>query len=824
MTIGLAVAGLGALALLAAWRTRRTWPAWANACALGLRAIALGCAAVLALRPETVRRESHERRPPLVVVVDSSQSLRLRDSEDGLTRAEQGQPALAALLSGAAQRGWEVLSYAAGTRLEPRHNRDETLSATAPASPLGELLAEAAERSSGAVLPAADSKKLPAPSPWDAAGAFVLFSDGCVNQGRPLTAAAGLLAQRGTPLFAVALGQEGLLPPDAWLEELTVRRDEEADAGVEGTHARARVGDRLVVEARAYLDQGSQNLSGPLADTLAKLKWMVPLEEEAGGSGKRAEQGGFVEVEQLRHRLKPVPAWTPVRLRFTPKAAGFYRLRLSLDPLHGERQRANNVAYASVEVLPPQRRVTYSAARLGHHYRRFKELFGSWDGPAVEICADFVKPPPASQSAPADPEWPLERYLAKRLDESVAPGSRGGTLLWEEPELAHLTLKTQARLRAGIETGEWSVVFLLNEPAEEFGRRLRGTPLEDALLFRDFSTPGPDPAPTAAPQPVSSRPAAQRHPATQWAFDARGAEPDPFQVLGPLPVWGPLKTPRPETVVLLAAGPHPLLSVGTAGRGRVALLASGECWRWLNPPKDSYDRRAAFAAEFWKRLVEWASGSSAQSDPPVRLYLPKDRWELGETLSVRVAVGHAVPGEPVKVEYTLSHLPESGRPPAPGPWSALASDTGVSKFSVSGAGSGAAGEGLRVLSGVAGMPQAAGEWLLRVRAVRPNGVEIGQDRTQLTVQGSGLEERSVRPDLAGLQAAVEAAGVSALTGKAGRVLKPEAKEIEGLLAECETLLKPETIWREERVPAVSYPALLVLLVLALVVDVWLRRG
>lgn len=109
--VGLALGGLAALALAAAWRTRQSWPLWANACAAALRLLALGCAALLILRPESVQRESRETRPPLLVLVDDTQSLRLRDEPGGGTRAESAQPALSALLKGAAARDWEVLAY-----------------------------------------------------------------------------------------------------------------------------------------------------------------------------------------------------------------------------------------------------------------------------------------------------------------------------------------------------------------------------------------------------------------------------------------------------------------------------------------------------------------------------------------------------------------------------------------------------------------------------------------------------------------------------------------------------------------------------------------
>ncbi|MCW8132174.1 MAG: hypothetical protein KIS92_17640, partial [Planctomycetota bacterium] len=189
------------------------------------------------------------------------------------------------------------------------------------------------------------------------------------------------------------------------------------------------------------------------------------------------------------------------------------------------------------------------------------------------------------------------------------------------------------------------------------------------------------------------------------------------------------------------------------------------------------------------------------------------RWDLGETLNARVAVRAPVAGEPVKVEYALTPLPEDGSPPLPPAWQAFASDTGVAKNEPGG------GDPMqRILTGNAGTPVAAGEWLVRVRALRPNHLEIGTDRAQAVALGSSLEERSVRPDFSGMEAAAGAGG----TG--GRSLRADKKELAALLNDLEPFMKCETFTREERTSAVPVPALMLLLVFALIVDTWLRRG
>ena len=784
--VWIAVTLLVLLVLLAAWRTRRSWPVWANLSSIGLRMIVLACAVVLVLRPESVRKEKHEHHPPLLVLVDGSQSLRLRDGNAPKTRAEAGQAALTALLARAQERDWALEAFHVGSKLEPRHASDGSIRAQAPESPLGELLAAAMERATAS----AEAK---------APGAVIFFTDGCVNRGRPLAQAATLLAQRGTPLFAVALGEDHPLPADAVLEDLVIRRENEDERPAEAP----RAGERLSIEARGYLRAGSPDLSGPLADTLARLQIAGPPEGVAPTSGALPSAGGFIETDALRHRLRLEPAWTAVKLRFTAKTPGLYRVRLALDPLHGERQRANNAAYGSVEVQPPRRRVLFAASRLGHDYRKLKTLFTSWDGPVTDVLADFVTPEGGRER-----EWSIESALSRQLDESVTPAARAGTLVWDEPDVSHLTSRTQARLRAALEAGELGVVWILNEPLAQFAKRLRNTPLEDVVLFKNFAGG----AELVGPQPVSSCAAARDHPVTRFAFgDGVGA--DPFQMLGATQVCGPLAGPRAETQVLLSAGAAPLLAVGQVGKGRVAVLACGESWRWLTPSKHSYEACDALAASLWRRLVDWISGSTSRDDLPVRIFLPKDRWECGETLNARVAVKAPAPGESVRVQYALNVLPEEGVAPPKPEWQSFASDTGISTHT-----SGAGREALRVLSGPAGKPQASGEWLLRMRALRPGGEEIGADAVQFAILGSSLEERDVRPAFEALESSVQAAAPG------GRVVRPVKEDIEKLLLELEPRMRGEVIESEERRPAISPVLLLALLVVALVVDVWLRRG
>jgi hypothetical protein len=150
-------------------------------------------------------------------------------------------------------------------------------------------------------------------------------------------------------------------------------------------------------------------------------------------------------------------------------------------------------------------------------------------------------------------------------------------------------------------------------------------------------------------------------------------------------------------------------------------------------------------------------------------------------------------------------------------------------FSGAAAGGGPAAGGPQVCSGPVGTPDGNGEWLLSVRASSAgplahgasSGTELGRDRVQFCVQGSALEERSACPDRKALEEAVAAAGAPG--GRRGRVLPSDPAQVKGLLDELGPLLEPDRTTIVTRAPVVSVPGLLALLLLALAVDVWLRR-
>ncbi len=815
-----AAVGLFALASLAAWRTRATWPLWANLCSLAMRGIALSCALILAFRPVSVQTKVHRRPAVLLTLMDDSQSLDIRDhapKNPGPSRAESGKPALTRFLQGVKKRAWKILAFDAGDTLSERRPEDVTFKARSGTSPLGDDLHQAWQQS------LEDTGQIPS--------AVVFFSDGCENKGRPLQSAASELSERGVPLFGVLLGEKQNAPPDAILKDLTVRR--EGNPSNDSSEP-LQVGETLLVEARAWINAEGYyrtTMQGSLADTTARLQILPPSNQyqddaKYTGTAKEIPQPSYVQAASLRHRITQTPGWTRIRLRFRPRRPGTYRLRLSLDGFKEERNLINNVTYGSVTVIPPQRHVLYVTSRLGHDYRGLKALFSTWKGPRVEMVSDFLKPQGGS---PATNRWPIEHVLGRALSESVSSSSRPGTLIWEEPDPTHLTSHTQALLRASIETGDLGIIWVVNEPAGRLKRKLQDSPLEDTFLFHALTSP---PFVSSAPEQADQewRPVlptatllTKEHPATRWAYQEFPHESAPWQGFGSSTVWGYFDKPRPTTRVLLAAGDRPLLSVGKVGSGRVALLVSGESWRWLRPQPNAPLRRhaPALAAGLWRHLCDWTAGSGAYRGPPVRLYLAKDEWSLGEALSTRVTVQE--PGVRSKIQVEVSLRPadasKGSEPIAARAWKSFGKSG--AQWTAPGATdrnappeSGAE----RVFSDSVGRLNQTGEWILSVRAKSPRGKVLGYDSARIAVTGSSLEQRSTQPRKDTLQAAISAAAPG------GQLFEASEMEMDRMLKSLEPFMKTRSIRKETRRPAVNQGALLFLLLICLVVDAWLRRG
>jgi hypothetical protein len=320
--VAVAAGVLAAAAVAASWRWGRGLAPRRRRVLLLLRLLVVAALAVLALRPQ-VRWEGRRTVPAeVVVLLDASRSMGIRDAGTEAapaTRAEAVREAFAGAgeALGALVPRATVRTTVFGSRVRPTDGF-----AVEPADPrtdLAEALRSVAERARRAMGPFAARP-----------AAVVVVSDGCANRRTgEADAAARDLASAGVPVHAVVAGSS----------EPTGRT---RDVAVRGLRAPDRVfaGNRAEVRA-----------------TVATL----------GLKGRTVEAVLSVgDKEVARRTISPAAQRTAEEVVFTPtlEEVGPARLRLAAGPIEGERVTTNNRAETTVRVEEGGIRVLYLEGRL----------------------------------------------------------------------------------------------------------------------------------------------------------------------------------------------------------------------------------------------------------------------------------------------------------------------------------------------------------------------------------------------------------------------------------------------------------------------------
>ena len=317
------VAGvLAVAAVAAAWRWGGGLTPRRRCTLVLLRLLVIAALAMLALRPQ-IRWQG--RRPvtaEVVVLLDASRSMGIRDAgteADPVTRAEAVREAFAGAgdaLGRFASKA-SVRTTAFGSRVRPSDGF--AVEPTDARTDLAEALRAVAERARRTSGPFA-----PRPS------AVVVVSDGCANRRLgEADAAARDLAARGVSVHAVGAGSS----------EPTGRT---RDVAVRGLRAPDRVFAGNRAEVRATV--ATLGLKGAAVEVVLSV------------DGKEA----------ARRKISPADQRTAEEVVFTPvlEDAGPARLALAVGPLEGERVTTNNRAETTVRVEEGGIRVLYLEGRL----------------------------------------------------------------------------------------------------------------------------------------------------------------------------------------------------------------------------------------------------------------------------------------------------------------------------------------------------------------------------------------------------------------------------------------------------------------------------
>ncbi|MEX2172507.1 MAG: glutamine amidotransferase [Pirellulales bacterium] len=541
------------------------------------------------LRPTLVYTDEKPLQASLLVLIDDSRSMSVKDSLGNLSRWDS----LKAMLEDASSaietlaETWDVRAYQFDTDTKPVPVEDGSVKlgdeATGEQSALGAALEDVLERESAQrVL------------------GVVVLSDGAQRAAPPRDAAPQLTARRyaaeGIPIYAVTFGQPG--------------SGERADIAVEDLLTGDTIFASTPTEVTGRLRYGGYaNQQVPV-----QLLWETTEGEMAG-------------VDAMQVRLDGQSGTLPIRLQHTPSEPGEYKVTLRVEPREGEQVTTNNEASTFVTVRAGGIRVLYlvGATRVGGE-------------PSLE--QRFIR-----GALAASPDIVVTRqrfdYRQEREDlrDEFEPGKYDVYILDDLDSLA-LDLPSWRALEASVQRGAGLIMIggyhsfgpggFLGTPVAgllpvELGRAERQN--FDEKLRDDVHLSGPLKMRPAAPLGPS-------HPVMQIAPEGNSAE--LWSEIPELDGANLLERSRlkPNAMVLAESADnarHPLLIAGQPGEGRVLAFAGDSTWRWVTQGFADAHRR------FWRQVILWLAKKDQQKEGEVWIELAQRRVPRGSR--VELAVG-----------------------------------------------------------------------------------------------------------------------------------------------------------------------------------------
>jgi hypothetical protein len=497
----------------------------------------------------------------------------------------------------------------------------------------------------------------------------IIVSDGRVTRGPMLALRNAELARREVAVWVVGAGD----PASSARPRLSIASLEVPESAV--------IGETVTVEATVR----AEGLDG----RTVRVRLMADG-KEVGGS---------------RLSVSGSPARLPVRFSFLTRKQGVRRLRVEASvALPGNVPVARSSRYLVVKGRPL--RAFYAEGRLGWGYRAMAASLGSAPRSSVELWAGFASGGDAVQA----PKLQLIDKL-RGLDVLVLGDVPSGRM--DSKQLASLA-------RAVREDG-LGLIFMV-PPVSAAG--YVGTPLEPLLPVKlKYREVG-------AKSRRISLPAGGKRGAV-LRLDRKASEDHRlWKSLSATHADWKLGELRQGARVLLRAGGDPLLVSWSAGRGRVAVMAWPDHWRWA--------RNGAAGAEahrrFFARLALWTAGREESGGSRLALSMTRYRLSPG--------------GEVTLLARLLKSPPDGTRVSLSAVISSAASDE-KQQLRVA-----AVGRGVYRMTVRGGAP---GQYRIKVRAAT---IVAGWAEGELffSVEGEDIETEKAAPDFAALRALARRSG------------------------------------------------------------------
>ncbi|MDB4965689.1 MAG: hypothetical protein JWN44_1378 [Myxococcales bacterium] len=586
---------------------------------LALRLGAVTASLVLFFEP-AVRLQNVTRLPNHVaVLVDGSESMRLKENPKQPSRAERAAAWLRAERNTFAQLGREhvIDFYSYGDKLEP--TTPEAITAAPPtrgdATRLREALAALRGRYEGRDL-----------------GGVIVVSDG-VDNGR----------------LGNAAGAAGALDADStdFLKSL--------DAPVHGAWV-GKPGLTDVAIARV------------LADDFAFVRTAVTIEAVVRVVGRGPGWDGKTLPVILRRDGVPIkvaevtvePGRTEYRVAFsfTPERVGKYLYEIATPLLDGEAIAENNARAFLLKVIRDKIRVLQVTGRPAWDVRYLRGQLKH--DPNVDLVAFFIlRTPTDIELVPSDElsliPFPTEELFQEQLRsfdlvflQNFNYGPYGiGAYLGE--------IKRYVEEGGGLAMIGGDLSFTSGGWA--------GTPVADVLPVDLVPDGPPEKLVDLQPFKLQLTPAGVAHPLMALKLDVAQNRAR-WNELPELEGTNLVARARPGSTVLGVhptrkdsdGRPLPVLTVGEAGKGRVLALTSDDSWRWGFADKAGDDRGRAYQ-RFWDSAIRWLIRDPALSF--LRIETDQPEYARGQRVQVTVrALGTDYqPLAGAKLDVTVSRIP-----------------------------------------------------------------------------------------------------------------------------------------------------------------------
>ncbi len=567
---------------------------WRHVGLTALRAGVIALVLMLMLRPTLVYTETTRQAATLVVLVDRSRSMSVRDMLQGKSRWAALQEALEAASPGLRQiaRDFELRAYAFDRTAQRLSTDGGTI--PLPEEPAGEQTAIGAVLEE--VLRQEAGKRL--------LGALLL-SDGAQRAYPPFDTppqtAASALRRLGYPMYTFPFGQSRGL---GQAQDVAVTKLLSSPT--------VFVKNRLSVGGEVRAD-GYVNRTLPV-----RLLF-------------ESEPGKMEVVAQQDLQVTTGGQLLPVELEFTPQLPGEYKLTLEVPPQPGELVTTNNQRSTFVNVLPGGLSVLYLEGSLRVEQRFLRRALDA----SPDIQVDYVR---------IDAERPETR--PGDLAERFKPGKYQVVILGDLDSTAF----TEGEMNQLADSVRRGTGLMMLGGFHSFGPGgYATTPLApvlpvgmDRFSRQQFDAPIREDAHVPGPIQMMPTPLGLGHFALLLSADRR-ANQAAWAKLPPLEGANKLERRllKPGAVELAAAGDAPLLVAHTYGAGRAMAFAADSTWRWWMQGFDNEHKR------FWRQIVLWLARKDQSIEGNVWVRLERRQFAPAERVEFTVGA-QAATGEPLR--------------------------------------------------------------------------------------------------------------------------------------------------------------------------------